>query len=349
MSNFRQDAAATADPPDPRLANLSDWLQHEVKLPWERIVPASGDASFRRYFRVYSAGRSLIAMDAPPPMEDVRPYVQVTRLLQPTGVTVPKLYAVDEDRGFALVSDLGTTCYRDELAPESADRLYHGAIEALTRFQHAVDIRWCGRPPYSEELLRRELGLFREWFLERWSELRLDAAEEALLEETASVLVQSALEQPKVFVHRDYHSRNLMVCAEGRNPGILDFQDAVIGPLTYDLVSLLRDCYVSWPQSRVDRWVCCYLETAQRRGLSIPCGEAQFRRWFDLMGMQRHLKAIGIFARLALRDGKTSYLGDIPRTLKYLTEVCARYEEFQAFAAFLSREIIARSVSLVAA
>ncbi len=349
MNNFRQDAIPVSPgPSDPRLEELSVWLRQEVKIPCDRIVPTSGDASFRRYFRVFSTDRSLIAMDAPPAREDVRPFVQVARLLELAGVNVPRVHAVDERRGFVLLSDLGTLCYRDELDADSVDRLYRDAIEALVTFQQAVDTGSCGRPPYGEELLRRELGLFKEWFLERLSGVQLEPADDALIEATAATLIQSALEQPRVFVHRDYHSRNLMVCLEG-NPGILDFQDAVIGPITYDLVSLLRDCYVSWPESRVDRWVDCYLETARQRGLAMTCGASQFRRWFDLMGMQRHLKAVGIFARLSLRDGKNGYLADIPRTLAYVTEVSGRYPELAGFAAFLEREVVGRSLDLVAA
>lgn len=349
MSNFRQDAVtASAGISDPRLDELSAWLEQELAIPCDRIVPTSGDASFRRYFRVFLSERSLIAMDAPPSREDVRPFVQVARLLEQAGVNVPRVHAVDEHRGFVLLGDLGTLCYRDELDADSADRLYRDAIDALVTLQQAVDVRSCGRPFYGEELLRRELGLFKEWFLDRLSGIPLTAAGDALLEQTASVLVRSALEQPQVFVHRDYHSRNLMVCLEG-NPGILDFQDAVVGPITYDLVSLLRDCYISWPEERVARWVAGYLETAQRQGLALSCSPSQFRRWFDLMGMQRHLKAVGIFSRLALRDGKSGYLDDIPRTLAYVTAVSGRYPELADFAEFLDREIIARSRDRVAA
>lgn len=344
MSNFRQDAPAAPDASDPRLEELSTWLRRDVEIPYDRIVAASGDASFRRYFRIYSTERSLIAMDAPPPMEDVRPFVQIARLLDRAGVNVPNMHAVDEGRGFVLLEDFGNRCYRDELDADSADRLYRDAIDALVTFQCAIDCDLCDCPRYGEDLLRRELGLFREWFLERLSGIRLNASDTALLEETAAVLVQAAMEQPRVFVHRDYHCRNLMVCPQG-NPGILDFQDAVIGPLTYDLVSLLRDCYISWPQARVEGWAAFYLETAQQRGLPMRLHESRFWRWFDLMGMQRHLKAIGIFSRLALRDGKNGYLGDIPRTLGYVTEACSRYPEFAGFAAFLDQKVVARSLS----
>ena len=329
------------DSPDSRLLELSAWLTRNLKSPCERIAPASGDASFRRYFRVFSGGESLIAMDAPPPLEDVEPFLQVADILRTAGVNVPIVHAVDTEQGFVLLSDLGNSRYRDELAAETADRLYGDAISALVAFQQAVDIRSCERPPYSEALLRRELNLFREWFLERALGIDLDAEEAWLLEQTWSRLIASALEQPQVFVHRDYHSRNLMVCEAG-NPGILDFQDAVIGPITYDLVSLLRDCYISWPAAWVDRWVDTYLELAARCDLVKPTEADRFRGWFDLMGVQRHLKAVGIFARLKLRDNKRGYLADIPRTLGYITEACQRYPEFSGFAAFLEETVMTR-------
>jgi aminoglycoside/choline kinase family phosphotransferase len=280
-------------------------------------------------------------MDAPPPLEDVGPFVQVANILRAAGVNVPIVHAVDRDNGFALLSDLGNSRYRDELAAETADRLYGDAMSALVTFQRAVDIQSCGRPLYGETLLRRELNLFREWFLERALGIELDAEESSLLEWTWSRLIASALEQPQVFVHRDYHSRNLMVC-EARNPGILDFQDAVVGPITYDLVSLLRDCYISWPECWVDRWVDRYLELAARCDLVTPAEASRFRVWFDLMGLQRHLKAVGIFARLKLRDDKRGYLADIPRTLGYIKEASRRYPEFSGFTAFLDDVVLVR-------
>lgn len=346
MSNFPQRSTPAPDPADSRFAELSVWLGRTLSEPFERIVPASGDASFRRYFRVYSGGRSLIAMDAPPPLEDVRPFAEVAQILLRAGVSAPCVHAVDAEQGFVLLEDLGDLRYLDELNPDTADALYRDAIAALVTYQRAVDIHSCGRPRYDEALLGRELGLFREWFLAGLLGIPLEAEDNALLDGVTAALIHSALEQPLVFVHRDYHSRNLMLRLEG-NPGILDFQDAVIGPLTYDLVSLLRDCYIRWPAERVDHWISHYLETARQRGLPIDCDEERFRRWFDLMGMQRHLKAIGIFSRLKLRDHKAGYLADIPRTLGYVREVCGRYPEFSGFAAFLDAAAPASSAAEV--
>lgn len=346
VSNFQPGTAPKSDSTDPRLVELSRWLHGKLPLPLERLVPASGDASFRRYFRAYSGGTSWIAMDAPPPMEDVKPFVAVAQLLEAASVTVPGIHAVDPEQGFVLLGDLGDLRYLDELSPDSADRLYRDAIDALVRFQHAVDIRSCGLPPYDEALLRRELGLFREWFLERLLGIALEPADIVLLEEMREALIRSAMEQPRVFVHRDYHSRNLMLCLDG-NPGILDFQDAVIGPITYDLASLLRDCYIRWPDPCVDQWLGYYLETARCRGLPVGADDVRFRRWFDWMGLQRHLKAIGIFSRLKLRDHKDRYLADIPRTLRYAAEVCGRYPELSGFAAFLNTAVLSRSTEEV--
>lgn len=348
MNNFPQDAAPGIEPSDQRLAALADWLRDDVAIACESIVPASGDASFRRYFRVYSGADSLIAMDAPPPLEDVKPFLDVARLLACAGVTVPRIHAADTERGFVLLEDLGTLRYGDELQSDNADRLYRDAIDALLAFQRDIDVETCGRPPYDEALLRRELGLFQDWFLARRCGIVPDTRLTALYDSVAAALVESALEQPTVFVHRDYHSRNLMVCGKG-NPGILDFQDAVIGPITYDLVSLLRDCYISWPEHEVERWLHYYAAEARKQGLAIPADPERLRRWFDLMGMQRHLKAVGIFSRLSLRDGKHAYLTEIPRTLGYVKAVCARYPDFANFRDFLDHEVGALSVDRAAA
>lgn len=334
VSNFRQADANTGPSADARLVELSAWLRETAPKRAERIVPASGDASFRRYFRVFSDDDTWIAMDAPPPMEDVQRFADVAELLRTTGVTVPAVFALDASRGFMLLSDLGDVRYLDHLSSSTADRLYRSAIEALVRFQSAIDIGTCQRPHYEEALLRRELNLFREWFLEGLLGLTLSPAQTLALDRTGSLLIRSALDQPRVLVHRDYHSRNLMVRG-GDQPGILDFQDAVVGPISYDLVSLLRDCYVAWPEARVDHWVGDYLAQAIQAGLLPPSEAGRFRRWFDFMGMQRHLKAVGIFSRLNLRDGKPGYLADIPRTLDYVSGVSRRYPEFAEFAAFL--------------
>ncbi|MCW8919440.1 MAG: phosphotransferase [Gammaproteobacteria bacterium] len=318
-----------------RLEQLRHWLSAELRLPDYELAPASADASFRRYFRVSFDGESRIAMDAPPQQEESRPFVEVGELLARSGLHVPQILAHDLEQGFLLLSDLGSRPYLDALDDRTVDRLYGDALGALAVMQACVPAD--DLPPYDEVLLQREMALFPEWFLTTHLGLDLSEAEQQLLADTFDLLVQSALAQPQAFVHRDYHSRNLMVCPH--NPGILDFQDAVRGPITYDLVSLLRDCYIAWPREQVEAWVQGYHDIALDHGIIRAPMSAQFLRWFDLMGVQRHLKAIGIFARLNHRDGKPGYLKDIPRTLGYVEEVSARYPELQRFAAFIKERV----------
>lgn len=288
------------------------------------IAPASDDASFRRYFRVRSGTHTYILMDAPPAQEDCRPWLHIAGLLQEAGLNAPRLVAADAARGLVLMTDLGSRCYLDVLDEDNVERLYADALRALLRMQtHVVD---PSLPVYDTQLLRAELDLFAGWFLERHLGLTLSSHQRAVLEQSFDLLCQSALEQPRVFVHRDYHSRNLMY-AQGMDPGILDFQDAVRGPITYDLVSLLRDVYIRWPAAAVERWALAYRSRLLAAGLLEEHQSGCFLRWFDLMGVQRHLKVAGIFARLFHRDGKPRYLADIPLTLHYLQEVCARYSE----------------------
>jgi len=316
---------------DERLRQLQVWLEKDLGMAGCEPVPASSDASFRRYFRIRSGGRSYIVMDAPPDREDCRPFIAVARRLLDIGVHVPEILQADAGRGFLLLDDLGSRLYLDELTEGNVDRLYGDALAAL-----AV-IQGCGPrddtlPPYDRDLLMREMGLFRDWLVGRHLGMALSDEQQRTLDEAFALLADNALEQPQVCVHRDYHSRNLMV-TERNNPGILDFQDAVVGPVTYDLVSLLRDCYIAWPRQRVEDWALGYQELAMQSGILRPehKDEALFLRWFDLMGVQRHLKAAGIFARLMHRDGKPGYLRDVPRTLAYVTEVCGRYPRLQAF------------------
>lgn len=309
-----------------RFEMLTDWLRQVLGEPPRAVEPASGDASFRRYFRVLPAagGETLIAMDAPPPQEDCRPFVDIADRLGRAGVRVPRVIAQSLEQGFLLLDDLGQVLYLDRLDQGSAPRLYGDALAALASIQACGDV--AGLPDYDETLLRREMSLYRDWLLGRHLELELSAQEDAVLAGVEQLLVDSALEQPRVLVHRDYHSRNLMLTS-GQNPGILDFQDAVLGPVTYDLVSLLKDCYIAWPREQVLAWVDGYFELACQSGILRREQEVQFRRWFDLMGVQRHLKAAGIFARLNHRDGKPGYLRDIPRTLGYIVELEADYPE----------------------
>jgi N-acetylmuramate 1-kinase len=320
-----------------RRARLEDWLRSVLASRDTAIEPASGDASFRRYWRIRAGEGSLIAMDAPPGQEDVRPFLDVAARLRAVGLNAPEVLAQDAAQGFLLLADLGERLYLDQLDADNADRLYGDALGALAVMQACIDP--TGLPLYGEELLRRELGIFEEWLLERHLRLGLSQTEEAAFAAAADVLVANALEQPRVFVHRDFHSRNLLL-TEPPSPGILDFQDAVLGPVTYDLVSLLRDCYIAWPAERVAVWARGYFELAVQSGILRESHEPHFMRWLDLCGIQRHLKASGIFARLHLRDGKDGYLKDIPRTLRYVAETAAGYSELEALAALVETRVL---------
>lgn len=302
------------------------WLNTVLPAPLIRMAPASSDASFRRYFRVWSDGQTRIVMDAPPDKEDCRPFVAIAQALRELGLNAPEILASDCDQGLLLLTDLGSRQYLAELDDQRVSGLYGDALTALARLQTGGDPDSPLLPPYDAALLHREMALFRDWFLGELLGLELSAAEQRTLDQTFAALAGNALEQPQVWVHRDYHSRNLMVTAPD-NPGVLDFQDAVIGAVTYDLVSLLRDCYIAWPRSQVEAWALNHRARLRALGMTGLDDADQFLRWFDLMGVQRHLKAVGIFARLKLRDGKPGYLGDIPRTLGYVLEVADRYPE----------------------
>lgn len=323
-----------------RQAALQRWLREDCQLSGFDLAPASGDASFRRYFRIsLNDGRSLIAMDAPPEKEDCAPFVEVTGRLAGSGVHVPQIQAQDLEKGFLLLEDLGEQLYLDVLDEQCVETLYRDAIDALLRFQGQGNSE--GLPPYDAALLQREMALFPEWLLQRHLGLSLSSVEQAVLLQTFSLLVENALQQPRVLVHRDYHSRNLLVSESG-NPGIIDYQDAVYGPITYDLVSLLRDCYIRWPLANVDRWVQDFTEQAVAGGLVDQAQSHKLPAWFDLMGVQRHLKAAGIFARLYHRDEKPGYLGDIPRTLGYVVEVAERRPEIGPLAGFIQERVLPR-------
>ncbi|MET0100548.1 MAG: phosphotransferase [Sedimenticola sp.] len=321
-----------------RLRALEAWLSTSVGLTGFTVEPASADASFRRYFRVTVSGDgSYVAMDAPPEKEDCRPFVTLARGLGALGVHVPHIHAEDLEQGFLLLEDFGSTHYLDVLDADSAERLYADALDSLAIIQASGPRD--ALPLYDEAMLRREMELFPDWLLNRQLGMTLEPAEQQVLEDAFTVLVANALEQPQVFVHRDYHSRNLLVTS-GRNPGVLDFQDAVVGPVTYDLASLLRDCYISWPEAQVERWAMGYFAMAVASGILHQEHEQDFIRWFDLMGMQRHLKASGIFARLNRRDGKPGYLKDIPRTLGYVVEVAGRYAELGPLGELLESRVM---------
>ena len=322
---------------DPRLEELTRWLRTELGLDVISIAPASADASFRRYFRVERAQGSLIVMDAPPERENIEPYVRVTGMLLEIGVHVPRILEQDRARGFLLLSDLGRQLYLPALkAGRDVDRLYGDALAALLRIQARGGAHAAGLPPYDRTRLEQEMLLLPEWFFERHLGLALDPQARGMLRAAFDFLLEEVLAQPRVFVHRDYHSRNLMICPDA-NPGILDFQDAVSGAVAYDLVSLLRDLYIVWPQARVHAWVLKYRQDARAAGVDVGRSDAEFLRWFDLAGVQRHLKVLGIFARLWHRDGKPGYLDDLPATLEYVMQVTARYPELAALNDFLAR------------
>jgi aminoglycoside/choline kinase family phosphotransferase len=309
---------------DPRRSHLERWIAEQFRGARFELAPASEDASFRRYFRAtFDDGRTYIAMDAPPDKEDCRPFVHVAHLLKAAGVHAPQVHAQDLAAGFLLLSDLGTRTYLAELNEASADALFADATDALILWQRAT--RAGELPPYDEALLRRELDLFPEWYVKRHRGIELAGAQAQALEAVFAALVQSALAQPRVYVHRDYMPRNLMVSSP--NPGVLDFQDAVIGPITYDMVSLMRDAFLSWDEERVLDWTVRYWQKARSAGLPVDADFGEFWRAFEWMGLQRHLKVLGIFARINYRDGKPRYLGDTPRFIAYALPVAKRYRD----------------------
>jgi len=328
-----------------RKAQITSWLRDELKIPDFDLQPASSDASFRRYFRVFPLNDSslndeddtLIVMDAPPDKEDTGPFVKVATLMAAIGLNVPLIRQSNLENGFLLLSDLGSKQYLSALNESNVEQLYADALKALLTLQRKGP-KDDELPPYDHTLLMREMELFREWYLKVHLELTLSAQEQQMLSDVFERLAESALGQPRVCVHRDYHSRNLMLTTHN-NPGILDFQDAVIGPVTYDVVSLLRDCYIAWPRERVEAWALDYLVQAAEAGVIAEKDEARLLQWFDWMGVQRHLKATGIFARLNHRDGKPGYLQDIPRTLSYVVDVTGRYPELHALNDFLNQRM----------
>jgi aminoglycoside/choline kinase family phosphotransferase len=329
---------------DARLALIHDWLSRDLGMKPDRVEPASADASFRRYFRAFCNRATYIVMDAPPGKEDVRPYLKVTRLLESLGAHAPHVHQADTARGLLLLEDLGGTHYLSRFtAGEDPERLYSDALRVL------ADIQVRGRDaaaellPYDREPLARELALMPEWFLGRHLKTELSASDSQTIARAFEFLIAEALAQPTVFVHRDFHSRNLMV-VEDRNPGIIDFQDALRGPVGYDLVSLLKDCYISWPRERVVQWVSGYRALLRSKGDAgawlSGADDTEFLRWFDLMGVQRHVKVLGIFARLWYRDGKSGYLADLPLTLEYVRDTCARYRELAELSEFLETRVV---------
>jgi aminoglycoside/choline kinase family phosphotransferase len=330
---------------DQRQNALAQWAADQIEQLYHHSIPAqmvtvSGDASFRRYFRIIYSENGVqkywIAVDAPPEHENSRQFVDIANVWSSAGVKVPTVLAFDEAAGFMLLEDFGDVLLHPELTADAADGLYKSSIDSLIELQQLA--RTDNIPEYNRELLDREMALFPDWLCEKHLGLVFSTGEKAMLDHVFTTLANSALAQPQVMVHRDYHSRNLMVC-KANSPshdedfiGIIDFQDAVYGPLTYDLVSLLKDCYIQWPREQVLGWL-VYFKSSNTQAASL--NQAQFTRDFDLMGMQRHLKAAGIFARLSLRDGKHDYLNDVPRTCEYIVQTARLYPEFSEFTTWL--------------
>ncbi|RIA21522.1 hypothetical protein DFO61_3947 [Ectopseudomonas oleovorans] len=323
---------------DVRLQQLQTWLTEQLPvlfatrgwgaLPAASLTPASSDASFRRYFRWQSEGRSLILMDAPPPQENCAPFVRIAALLAGAGIHVPEVLAADLEQGFLILDDLGRQTYLDVIDERNADALFADAIEALLQQQRLPldgDL-----PHYGDALLRRELQLFPEWYVQRHLGHVFTAEQDAAWQRISTLLIDSALAQPKVLVHRDFMPRNLMLSTP--NPGVLDFQDAVYGPVTYDITCLFKDAFLSWPEARVQSWLRGYWEQAKAAGIPVQASLEDFLRASDLMGVQRHLKVIGIFARICHRDGKPRYLSDVPRFFAYIQAVLERRPELAELA-----------------
>jgi aminoglycoside/choline kinase family phosphotransferase len=296
------------------------------------LTAASSDASFRRYFRWEGAGRSFVVMDAPPPQENCKPFVDIAFLLAKSGINVPKIYAEDLERGFLLLNDLGNKTFLDVIDSENADALFGDALQALLAFQQLPMV--APLPGYDVALLRRELELFPEWYVKRELGIEFDAAQQQQWQSVSDLLIDSALAQPKVLVHRDYMPRNLMLSEP--NPGVLDFQDAVYGPVTYDVTCLFKDAFLSWPEERVRGWLENYWQQASALNIPVQPVLEDFLRASDLMGVQRHLKVIGIFARICHRDGKPRYLADVPRFFSYIEAVIARRPELADLQALLA-------------
>jgi N-acetylmuramate 1-kinase len=332
---------ASATPVDARADEALAWARGQLQLASAEFAPASADASFRRYFRLRSGARSWIVMDAPPQQEDCRPFVAVARLLRRWDLNAPEIVAEDLARGYLLLSDLGTQTFLQALTPANADALYADAIAALVHLQaralaDAAATQFL--PAYDATLLWREVRLFSDWYLPRHLGVTLSGAEAGELERAMGLLVKAALAQPRCFVHRDFMPRNLMVSTP--NPGILDFQDAVVGPISYDAICLFKDAFLSWPAEFVQAGLRRYWDGARAAQLPVPASFEEFWRQAEWMGLQRHLKVLGIFARLTYRDGKAHYVADTPRFVRYVMEVAPRYPELASLTAVFEKHVV---------
>ena len=307
-----------------RFESLQHWLRETLETNNFILKPASEDASFRHYYRLTTNKSTLIVMDAPPHQEDSKSFVRVNSILHECNVNVPIIHNMDLEKGFLLLSDFGEDHYLNKLTNFSANNLYSDAIQTILSMQLSSDTK--GLDTYNEALLSHEISLFTDWLLNKHLGITLSTHQINAINKLFDLLVTNALEQPQVFVHRDFHSRNLMF-TPNNNPGVIDFQDAIIGPITYDLVSLLKDCYIKWSKKEINNWVDFYCTQLDIHDDKLEIDRGQFQRWFDLMGVQRHLKASGIFARLFHRDNKHQFLKDIPRTLSYIVDLSHTYKE----------------------
>ena len=322
-----------------RYNSLQNWLTEILGTSVFNLKPASGDASFRTYHRLFLKNKTFIVMDAPPEQENCKVFIKITKKLRACDVNVPIIHNVNIEQGFLLLSDLGNDLYLNKLNKSSIYELYSDALSTLVAIQVLVNVG--GVDEYDKSLLISEMNLFREWLIEKHLNIKLSDGQVKILTTLFDLLVNNALQQPKVFVHRDFHSRNLMVTKEN-NPGVIDYQDAVYGPISYDLVSILKDCYIKWPKEEIDKWVDFYLNKLYEEKAQYKINRDEFVRWFDLMGVQRHLKASGIFARLFHRDGKHNFLEDIPRTLSYILDLKETYEELQPICIILEELVLPR-------
>lgn len=325
----------------PRAAALRRFVAAALGADDFTLAPASADASFRSYWRAARGAQQWIAMDAPPPQEDIRPWLDIGARLRAAGLHAPEVFASDAAQGFVLMEDLGNRLYLPELNDASADALYGAALDALLRLQR--DVRADDLPVFDATRTIPEMELLGEWFLRRHLGADLSCDDWDTYELALRDVANAADEQPRRFMHRDFHSRNLMLVPHDP-PAIIDFQGAMLGPIAYDLASLLRDCYIAWPDARVETWVEGYRQALAHAGI-VAVDATRFRRWFDLIGLQRHLKVLGLFCRLWYRDGKRGYLGDLPLVLRYVLDVCARYPTLHAFGQLLGRSVGARDVS----
>lgn len=322
-----------------RYNSLQNWLTEILGTSAFNLKPASEDASFRTYHRLFLKNKTFIVMDAPPEQENCKAFIKITKKLRACDVNVPIIHNVNIEQGFLLLSDLGNDLYLNKLNKSSIYELYSDALSTLVAIQVLVNVG--GVDEYDKSLLISEMNLFREWLIEKHLNIKLSDSQVKILTTLFDLLVNNALQQPKVFVHRDFHSRNLMVTKEN-NPGVIDYQDAVYGPISYDLVSILKDCYIKWPKEEIDKWVDFYLNKLYEEKAQYRINRDEFVRWFDLMGVQRHLKASGIFARLSHRDGKHNFLEDIPRTLSYILDLKETYEELQPICIILEELVLPR-------